>query len=155
MYGRGAGLPLACPRPAALAPVLGGLLLTLYGTYTRWRKVQQQNIPLNPLIIFQATLRGHLAYTYHLCRHLTRYYTLPLLATGLLLPPLLLLVLILCSIVISVDYMRLRPCMSLPEYVLCSLLDDSAYEIGVLLSCIKYRTWKPLLPFLHIKRKNR
>ena len=131
------------------------LLLILLGTCTRQRKLQQQNIPLNPLIIFQATLRGHLAYTYHLCRHLTRYYTLPLLATGLLLPPLLLLVLILCSVVISVDYARLQPHMSLSEYILCSLLDDCAYEVGVVLGCIKYRTWKPLLPIIHIKRKNR
>ncbi len=131
------------------------LLLTLLGTYTRQRKVQQQNIPLNPLIIFQATLRGHLAYTYHLCRHLTRYYTLPLLAIGLLVPPFLPLVLILCSAVISVDYARLQPHMSLSEYILCSLLDDCAYEVGVVLGCIKYRTWKPLLPIIHIKRKNR
>ena len=131
------------------------LLLTLLGTYTRQRKVQQQNIPLNPLIIFQATLRGHLAYTYHLCRHLTRYYTLPLLATGLLVLPFLPLVLILCSAVISVDYARLQPHMSLSEYILCSLLDDCAYEVGVVLGCIKYRTWKPLLPIIHIKRKNR
>jgi mycofactocin system glycosyltransferase len=129
---------------------LAALLLTLLGTSTRWRKVQQQNIPLNPLIIFQATLRGHLAYTYHLCRHLTRYYTLPLLATGLLLPPFLLLVLILCSIVISVDYIRLRPHIRLPLYALCSLLDDCAYEVGVVLGCIKYRTWKPMLPIIHI-----
>ncbi len=134
---------------------LAALLLTFLGTSTRWRKVQQQTIPLNPLIIFQATLRGHLSYTYHLCRHLTRYYTLPLLAIGLLIPPFLPLVLILCSVVISVDYARLQPHMSLSEYILCSLLNDCAYEVGVVLGCIKYRTWKPLLPIIHIKRKNR
>ncbi len=134
---------------------LAALLLTLLGTSTRWRKVQQQNIPLNPLVIFQATSRGHLAYTYQLCRHLTRYYTLPLLATGLLVPPFLPLVLILCSIVMSVDYIRLQPGIGLPEYALCSLLDDCAYEVGIVLGCIKYRTRKPLLPIIHIKRKNR
>ncbi|HET8852551.1 MAG TPA: mycofactocin biosynthesis glycosyltransferase MftF [Ktedonobacteraceae bacterium] len=134
---------------------LAALLLTFLGTSTRWRKVQQQTIPLNPLIIFQATLRGHLAYTYHLCRHLTRYYTLPLLAIGLLVPPFLPLVLILCSVVISVDYARLQPHMGLSEYILCSLLNDCAYEVGVVLGCIKYRTWRPLLPIIHIKRKHR
>ena len=134
---------------------LAALLLTLLGTYIRWRKLQQQTIPLNPLIIFQATLRSHLAYTYQLCRHFTRYYTLPLLAIGLLVPPFLPLVLILCSIVISVDYIRLRPHMCLHVYALCSLLDDCAYEVGVVLGCIKYRTWKPLLPSIHIKRKHR
>jgi len=130
------------------------LLITFFGTFTRWQKVHQQNIPLNPFIIFVATLRGHFAYTYHLCRHLTRYYTLPFLAIGLLIPPILLFVLTLYSIVISVDYIRLHPHMGLGEYIFCSLLDDCSYEIGVVLGCIKQRTWKPLLPVINIKRKN-
>jgi len=134
---------------------LFGFLLTLLGTFTRWQKVRQQNIPLNPFIIFLATTRDHLSYTYHLCRHLTRYYTLPLLAIGLLLPPNLLLVLTLYSIIIGVDYIRLHPCMSLAEFILCSLLDDCAYEIGVVLGCIKHRSWKPLLPIIRVKMKNR
>lgn len=129
----------------------GTFLITLIGTFTRWRKVRQQNIPLNPLTIFLGTLRGHLAYSYHLCRHLTRYYTLPFVAIGLLLPPILLLVLTLYSVVISVDFVRLHPNMSLAEYVLCSLLDDCAYEIGVVLGCVKQRTWKPLLPVIRRK----
>ncbi len=145
---------LSAPGQPTIILFLISILLTLLGTSTRWRKVQQQTIPLNPLIIFQATLRGNLSYTYHLCRHLTRYYTLPLLAIGLLVPPFLPLVLILCGVVISVDYARLQPHMSLSEYILCSLLNDCAYEVGVVLGCIKYRTWKPLLPIIHIKRKN-
>jgi len=126
-------------------------LLTLLGTYTRWRKVRQYKVAINPLVVLRATLRAHLAYTYHLCRHLTRYYTLPLLAIGLFLPPILLLVLILYGIVIAVDYVRLRPCMSIVEYALCALLDDCAYEVGVVLGCIKHRTWKPLLPVISLK----
>ncbi|MEO8971741.1 MAG: hypothetical protein ABI406_09100, partial [Ktedonobacteraceae bacterium] len=84
----------------------------------------------------------------HLCRHLTRYYTLPMLAISILLPPLLLLVLILCGIVIAVDYARLRPEMDFGRYTLWSILDDCAYEVGVVRGCIKHRTWKPLVPVL-------
>jgi mycofactocin system glycosyltransferase len=131
-----------------------GLLHTFFGTFIRRQKVRQQNIPLNPFVIFMATLRGHLAYTYHLCRHLTRYYALPLLLIGLLIPPILLFLFTLYSIVIGLDYVRLHPHMSLPEYILCSLLDDCAYEIGVVLGCIKHGTWKPLLPVINIQRKN-
>jgi hypothetical protein len=43
--------------------------------------------------------------------------------------------------------------MSLGRYALCSLLDDCAYEVGVLIGCIKQKTWKPLLPV--IKSKSR
>jgi mycofactocin system glycosyltransferase len=122
--------------------------LTLMGARTRLRKVRQQRVPVGPLAVFRATLRGHLAYTYHLSRHLTRYYTLSLLALGLLLPPCFLLAFVLCSTVIVVDYIRLRPDMGLGEYALCSLLDDCAYEVGVVIGCIRYRTWKPLLPVI-------
>jgi hypothetical protein len=127
------------------------LILTLLGTYKRWQKVRKQKIPIRPFTIFRATLRGHLAYTYHLCRHLTRYYTLPLMLIGLVLPPLLMLVLILISIVVCVDYVRLKPEMSPGEYALCAVLDDCAYEVGVVLGCMKHGTWKPLWPIVRKK----
>lgn len=124
------------------------LLIALFGMRKRLQKVQEQRISIGPLTVLKATLRGHLAYTYHLCRHLTRYYTLPLLAANLLIPPLLLLTFILCGIVIGVDYVRLKPDMRLVEYALYSLLDDCAYEVGVVRGCVKHRTWKPLLPVI-------
>ena len=126
-------------------------ILILAGAFKRWRTVREQRLPIGPLAVLRATARGHLAYTYHLCRHLTRYYTLPLLLLGLALPPLLILSLLLCSIVIGVDYVRLRPAMSIEEFTLCAILDDCAYEAGVLQGCIKHRTWKPLVP---VVRKN-
>ncbi|HLX59490.1 MAG TPA: mycofactocin biosynthesis glycosyltransferase MftF [Ktedonobacteraceae bacterium] len=123
-------------------------LLILFSARKRLAAVRRQRIPINPFTILRATLRGHLAYVYHLCRHLTRYYTLPMLIAGIIFPPLLLLSLILCTIVIGVDYTRLRPRMAFGRFALCSLLDDCAYEIGVALGCIKQRTWKPLLPVI-------
>ncbi|MFL5624423.1 MAG: mycofactocin biosynthesis glycosyltransferase MftF, partial [Ktedonobacteraceae bacterium] len=124
------------------------MILTGFGAYKRWRKVKKQGVPIGPLTIFRATLRGHLAYTYHLCRHLTRYYTLPLLIVGVILPPLLLLVLTLVGIVVGVDYVRLQPAMRVGEYALCAVLDDCAYEVGVIQGCIKHGTWKPLWPII-------
>ena len=123
-------------------------ILTIFGTFKRLVALRRQRVSLNPFVVLRATLRGHLAYVYHLCRHLTRYYTLPALLVGLVFPPLLLLALIQCSIVIGVDYVRLRPRMTLGRFALCSLLDDCAYEIGVLLGCIKQRTWRPLVPVI-------
>lgn len=121
-------------------------LFTLIGARKRLVALRRQRISLNPFVVLRATLRGHLAYVYHLCRHLTRYYTLPMLIIGVIFPPLLLFAFIVCSIVIGVDYVRLRPRMTLGRFTLCSLLDDCAYEIGVLLGCVKQRTWKPLIP---------
>ena len=151
--GRGGASPVMQrgPHPGRYSLILA-ILLTLLGTRNRIKKVREHQLPISPLAILRATLRGHLAYTYHLCRHLTRYYTLPLFISGILLPPLLIFATILCSIVIGVDYVRLRPGMSPGRYALCSLLDDCAYEVGVLIGCIKQKTWRPLVPV--IKRKN-
>src|SRR5256885_11230278 len=108
--GRLAGVTTRCQGESAgtLRPLSGllaltlAILLTLLGTRNRVKKVREHQLPIGPLTIFRATLRGNLAYTYHQCRHLTRYYTLPLLLSGILFPPLLMLTAILCSIVISV-----------------------------------------------------
>ncbi len=87
----------------------------------------------------------------HLSRHLTRYYTLPLFIGSFLVPPIFILLFILCGIVIGVDYVRLNPEMDIGRYALCSLLDDCAYEVGVVWGCMKHRTWKPLLPVIKIR----
>lgn len=132
----------------ALLPLLLALLLIFFGTYNRLRKVKEYGSAIRLPIVVKATLRGHLAYTYHLSRHLTRYYTLPLFAVSFLVSPVFILLIILCGIVSGVDYVRLRPEMDVGRYVLCSLLDDCAYEVGVVFGCIRHRTWKPLVPVI-------
>jgi mycofactocin system glycosyltransferase len=133
-----------------LCALVFALILACSGSYRRWHKVRKQDISIGPLTIFRATLRGHLAYTYHLCRHLTRYYTLPLLLAGIIMPPLLLAALLLISLVVGVDYIRLRPAMGPGAFALCSVLDDCAYEVGVVRGCLKHGTLKPLWPLIRI-----
>ncbi len=134
-----------------LLAVLTSLATVVFGTGERQRRIQEQRVPISILTTLKATLRGHLAYTYHLCRHLTRYYTLLLLLLGLLLPPLFVVPLMLCAIVICVDYARLHPRMIPGAYALCSVLDDCAYEVGVLWGCLRRKNWQPLLPV--VKRR--
>ena len=123
-------------------------LLTSLGTYTRLRRVRQQHVRISFVTVLKATLRGNLAYTYHLCRHLTRYYTLPLLLLGIMFFPLVILIAIMLCVVISVDYWRLKPSMNIAQYALCAVLNDCAYEVGVVQGCIKHKTWKPLVPIV-------
>jgi len=143
---RGGDQDVGATLAVALGAGVGALFLTLFGARKRLQKVRAQRVPITFLTVFKVTLRGHLAYTYLLCRHLTRYYTLPLLVVSLLVPPLFLLASILCGVVIGIDYWRLRPEMGLGWYALCSVLDDCAYEVGVVWGCVKHRTWKPLVP---------
>jgi mycofactocin system glycosyltransferase len=132
----------------ALLTLLLALLLLLFGTIKPIQNLRKFPVALEFPIVIKATLRGYLAYTYHLGRHLTRYYTLLLFVVSFLVSPLFILLLILCGIVIGVDYVRLRPEMDVGRYALCSLLDDCAYEVGVVWGCLKHRTWKPLVPVI-------
>jgi mycofactocin glycosyltransferase len=132
----------------AILPFLLALLLSIFSTYKRFQKVKAYGSVIGLPIVTRATLRGHLAYTYHLSRHLTRYYTLPIFIGCFLVPPVFILLVILCGIVIVVDYLRLKPQMDIGRYAFCSLLDDCAYEVGVAWGCVKYRTWKPLVPVI-------
>lgn len=140
------------PLPLIVTFIISSLLvvltLTLFSTRNRHQKVRQQHIPISFVTVFKATLRGNLAYTYHLCRHLTRYYTLPLVLLGLIFLPLLILIAIMLCVVISVDYWRLKPSMSWGTYAICAILNDCAYEFGVVQGCIKHKTWKPLVPII-------
>ena len=135
-------------RDKGIISFIPAAILIFWGVYKRLVALRRQRVWLNLFLVLRATMRGHLAYMYHLCRHLTRYYTLFMLVMGVLLPPLLPLAFIMCSIVIGVDYVRLRPRIPLGSFALCSLLDDCAYEVGVLLGCIQQRTWKPLFPVI-------
>ena len=135
----------------ALLPLLLALLLTLWGLFKRLRKVRAYGIAIGLPIVLKATLRGQLAYVYLLSRHLTRYYTLPLLVVSFLVPPLFIVLLMLCGIVIGVDYVRLKPELGVGRYMLCALLEDCAYQVGVMWGCIKHRTWKPLLPVIRAR----
>ena len=138
------------PFIIAILPFMLAILLSISSTFTRLQKVKAYSSVVGFPIVTKATLRGHLAYTYHLSRHLTRYYTLPTFILCLLFPPLYILLLILCGIVIVVDYMRLKPKMDIGRYALCSLLDDCAYEVGIVWGCARYKTWKPLVPVIKI-----
>ncbi|GAC1645829.1 MAG: hypothetical protein NVS4B12_12260 [Ktedonobacteraceae bacterium] len=137
---------------APVMPQLGSLIAavvtTLYGTRRRLQKIRKQHVLIRPVIVFKATLRGNLAYTYYFCRHLTRYYTLSLLLLGMVFSPLIILIAIMLCIVTSVDYWRHKPSLNFAEYALCGILNDCAYEVGVVQGCVKYKTWKPLVPIL-------
>lgn len=163
LWSIGYGMIGACPchatnhasimsKRSSLFVLIGSLVtalsLTLFSTRNRLQKVRKQHVSISFTTVFKATLRGNLAYTYHLCRHLTRYYTLPLLLLGFLIFPFGILIAIVLCIVVSVDYWRLKPFMNWVEYTLCAILNDCAYEVGVVQGCMKYKTWKPLMPII-------
>ena len=158
MLGGGTGAMVACQNRSRIKfcghwvctsiVFLIAIITCLVGSRRRLKALRAQQVPLGMMAVLKATVRGNLSYTYHLCRHLTRYYTLPALLIGSFMPPLFMCMLLMCAVVIGVDYVRLRPQMRIGAFALCAMLDDCAYEIGVAQGCIQHRTWKPLIPII-------
>lgn len=99
-----------------------------------------------------AILSGQATGLYHAARQLTRYYGLPAAAVALALALAprgpgrrLLAGLAAAELATAIaDWRRLRPRMSLPAFVGAQLLDDAAYQCGVLLGCLRQRSFAPL-----------
>ena len=95
-----------------------------------------------------ALLRGQAAGLYWVARQLTRYYGLPLAAAAISYRPARVrLGLALAGIWAApaiADWRRLRPRQSLPAFLAAQVLDDAAYQYGLLDSCWRGRTLLPL-----------
>lgn len=100
----------------------------------------------------RSILREHGAGLYHLGHDVTRYYGLPLLAVGLLWPPLLAAAAVLLLVPPVCDHRRLRPSLSLPTYAGLFWLEAAVYQFGVWRGCRARRLWRPLLPTIRWRR---
>jgi urea transporter len=96
--------------------------------------------------IMSAALDEQWAGLYHLSANLLRYYSLPLLALGVIWPAFLGVVLIVFMTPPLVEYVRHRPRLDLPRFTLLYWSEMLAYQVGVWWGCAKRRTLDPLLP---------
>ena len=115
----------------------------------RLRQIRAQ-LPMRRVV--GAILREHGAAIYYLGSNIARYYSGLLLIMGFLWPPLLLVLVILFSGVAITDYHRLKPRLPLPIFVGLCFLEFGAYQIGVWSGCLKWHTFRPLLPILRLGR---
>jgi len=102
--------------------------------------------------ILAAVMRQHGAGLYHLGANVARYYSLPLLGASLLWPPVLPPVLLLLVIPPVVDHRRLRPKTTLLSFTLLYWSEMAAYQIGIWLGCLRWRTLRPLMPILRLNK---
>ena len=94
----------------------------------------------------RALIREHAASLYHLSANVTRYYALPLIAAGLLWPPLLAATAALLLVAPVTDHRQLKPSLALPTFVGLYWLEMLAYQWGVWRGCLARRTLRPFLP---------
>src|SRR5262249_48623872 len=95
-----------------------------------------------------ALLRGQVTGLYWASRQLTRYYGLGLAVAALSWRParkrLILGLAAMWAAPAVADWWRLRPRQSMPAFVAAHLLDDTAYQYGLLHGCWSGRTLLPL-----------
>jgi hypothetical protein len=92
-----------------------------------------------------AVMRGQANGLYWVARQLARYYGLPALlvalASGRRRRRPLLLTLAAAEVAPAVvDWWRLRSGLSLPRFIAAQLLDDAAYQVGLLRGCLRQRS---------------
>jgi mycofactocin system glycosyltransferase len=137
------GLAALLGRPRLLAA--GALALAVETAATAGR-LAPLGVPRRRAV--PALLRGQATGLYWMARQLTRYYGLPLLVATLSCRPARgRLVLALAGIWAApaiADWRRLRPRQSMPAFLAAHLLDDTAYQYGLLHSCWRDRTLLPL-----------
>ncbi|KIH78086.1 mycofactocin system glycosyltransferase [Geoalkalibacter ferrihydriticus] len=103
--------------------------------FTTHRKLVGRGLRQGFFAVFLARLRAFAGLTYYLGYHLLRYYLLPIILLGILLPKVGLVFLLLGLWVVAVDYGVRRPQNSPLAFALFYLLEQLSYGCGVFVGC--------------------
>jgi len=123
----------------AIAPFLAELALKEF-------RLARLGLLLPLRLLAMSTLRGYGVALHHILNNLSRYYLIPLLFLGLISPYLLALAAIALLAPAIVDYLLLRPALNPVSFSAFYILENIAYQLGVVIGCFRHRTLRPLLP---------
>ncbi len=127
--------------------VTGGLffLNLFWQLFGKYLLLERKGYPLGPGKVLLVLLRAQASALYLYNQRLNRYYFLLITVPALLiLPWLALLVFILHLLQGLVEYLLKRPGLNPLYFILFFLLDNVAYQAGVIRGCIRERNWLPL-----------
>ena len=141
-----AALPISRPAGLGLASLAAVALCAEVGV--KLRRLRRTGVRLAAHGVAAAVLRQHGAGLYHLGANVARYYSLPLLGTSLLWPPLRAPALVLLIVPAFVDHRRSRAGLAPTSFAGLYWLELAAYQIGVWHGCLTKGTLRPLLPAL-------
>ena len=132
-----AALAVRKPRLAA-----AGLAPLVYDIVRRIQRLEEHGVEIPAGRVAFSVLRGHLSMLYFVYFHLVRYYLAPLAAAGLLAPGAWLLASVAVLYAAAVDYSVKKPRLSFPVYLGYYLAEHGAYQMGVVLGCLRAGTWR-------------
>jgi mycofactocin system glycosyltransferase len=124
---------------------LGGLVL-LTDSLVKCTRVRRKNIPISFIYILLASFRGYLAFAYHCCAFVSRYYLLwaPLVCVAAPVGGAIIFGAHLLTGI--VDYFIKKPRLRLPSFLLYFTLDQLSYQLGVWWGCLKRFCFSPVNP---------
>lgn len=128
-------------------PVLGLLGLGLLVDVAASKRLRDE-VPISPVRVLLATLRGHFSYCYHLCSFFSRYYLVWSIPMFPFLPYPSLVLLSAHAFVGIVDYMVRRPKLSILLFMIYFTLDQLSYQVGVWWGCVKLGFFRPVDPVI-------
>jgi mycofactocin glycosyltransferase len=131
-------LGLVTFKPAFFA---AGMMVILLDTAIYLNKLRRNRLRQGFFSVLYARLRALGSLTYYLGYHMLRYYLLPILLVGIVLPKIGLLFLMLGIWVIAVDFTVRRPDLSLPVFSFFYLMEQVSYGCGVFAGCWRQRNF--------------
>jgi len=127
--------------PICLAPLV-------WDGVRRSLNLRRRRVDTPVLRVWSSVSRQHLAMLYYAYFHLVRYYLVPLTAAGLFVPGIRLLNVIAVLYAAGVDYSTKQPRLDFGTYLGYYVAEHAAYQVGVLVGCIRSRTFRSYLPIL-------
>jgi mycofactocin system glycosyltransferase len=137
-------------------PVLSLCGVVLVGdSLVKRAQVRHQDIPIGLPRLFLATFRSYLAFCYHCCAFVSRYYLVwaPLV---FIVAPLVSAIIVCMHLVAGIgEYGIKRPRLSLPSFLFFFTVDQISYQLGVWWYCLKKLCFSPVNPQIVIKSSHR
>lgn len=136
---------LVTRRPGLLGLCFASLVWDGIG---RSQRLRQGRVDLPAGQVWSSVSREHMAMLYFAHFHLVRYYLVLLAAVSLLAPGVRLLVVLAVLHSAGVDYSTKRPRLQFLTYLGFYTAEHAAYQAGVLMGCVRSRTFRSYLPVL-------
>ena len=134
-----------------LAAVAGIILFT--DVIRRHGSLTRRRIPIRLSGVLLAVIRSHLAFAYHCCSFVSRYYLIPV---PLLLPFATMLGAVMLGMHVTaglVEYALKNPHLNPISFLFYFTLEQVSYQAGVWWGCFKHLRFNPLVPRFVYARK--
>ena len=128
-------------------PLLGFCGVVLFSdSLITFCRIRGKDIPISFSRILLTTFRGYLAFLYHCCSFVSRYYLLWALLLFILSPLGATLIFGAHLLTGVVEYFIKKPRLRLPSFLLFFTLDQLSYQLGVWWGCLKRLCFRPVNP---------